>query len=225
MGTPSTPTDDRYHRDDIARHLQFDESMRLTSNWLVHSDSDFCEKLSRTAWKAVAPSFSRISAVAEDTMKSFFEGSFHDGDLFGFSPPCIVIHYNMGTDRKHLLDPLPEDIILFEADDKTARATYREFLELHEKVEVGWVSHLHNNFSLYWINPTTHNREYTASILYGNDNTIWIDSVIGSVFELVDEKDELVDKYVIKFNSFFVVGEPSLNDSTQLFDTKNLSAR
>ena len=229
IGTPST-TEDQKHRKDIARHLQFDEANRLTSNWLVHSDTDFCERLSQSAWKAVAPSFSRISAVAEDTMKSFFAGSLDDhdghGELFGFSTPCIVIHYPMGTHRKHLLDPLAEDIMLFEPDDKTSRKMFREFLETHEKVEVGWVSHLHSNYSLYWTNPTTHEREFTASILYGNDNTIWTDSVIGSNFELVDdEKDEIIAKYEIKFNSFFVVGEPSLKDPIQLFDTKNLSAR
>ena len=226
IGVPmgaTNPSADRFHRDDISRHLQFDESNRLTSNWLVHSDTDHCERLSQAAWKTVAPSFSQISAVAEDTMSSFFGGSGRDrlgGDA------CIVIHYNMGTSRKHLLDPLPEDIILLESDDKAAAATYQEFLEIHEKVEVGWMSHLHSNFSLYWINPSTHEREYTASILYGNDNTVWTDSVIGSVFELVDdEKDVLVSKYVIKFNSFFVVGEPSIAHPIQLFDTKNLSAR
>jgi hypothetical protein len=64
--------------------------------------------------------------------------------------------------------------------------------------------------TLYWIDPTTRERDFISPIVYGNKQTVWLDSEIGSEFELLDDvTNDTVASYIIQHHSFFVVGEPT----------------
>jgi hypothetical protein len=86
---------------------------------------------------------------------------------------------------------------------------YASFLNDRQRAEVGFVSHSHRpNLNIYWINPTDGTHVSVGALVYGERNTVWQVSHLGHHFILVDdESEEVLEKYTIKFHSFFVYGE------------------
>lgn len=75
-----------------------------------------------------------------------------------------------------------------------------------QSVEVGWTSYYNGPLTLYWI-AYDGDRVFTSTIYPGEKGTHWSRSSLGHEFEITDTAtDELVGTYVMKFDSFFVIG-------------------
>ena len=73
-------------------------------------------------------------------------------------------------------------------------------------VEVGWTSFYKGPVRLYWIAPDG-TRLMITTIHPGVSTAYWSDTSLGHKFEITDmATDELVGSYIMKFDSYFVIG-------------------
>jgi hypothetical protein len=78
----------------------------------------------------------------------------------------------------------------------------------HQIVELGWTSHSPADMTLYWLDNETGERVENGKLVYGERNTLWIQSVLGHEFDLLETVSrKVVGEYTAQFDAFHAIGQ------------------
>ena len=177
------------------------EDLRLESNWLIQTNSPLCKSLN------VIDDLSRtydhlreIGTLSEKYASEFFEMDYPSTNV------CILACVDMGVPI-HLVNQIfPERKYVIEEKDYDFKAVTKWFTKQCMRREVGFLSTLDNNVTIYW-RKNSNERVFTGEFEKGERNTAWRTTTIGHIFELVDSvTEELLGSYQILHDSIIRVG-------------------
>ena len=175
---------------------------RLVNNWLVHTNTPLCVKPLDILNKNVAH-LRDIGTLNDAYAHEFFDPEVMKPNVCVLA--CVEIGYPL-----HLVNKIfPQKLYIVENENFEESHLVEWFSEECSRKEIGFVSSHHNVVNLFWLNPETKEKVPVGEVERGEQNTLWQESFIGHEIEAVDsETQELLGKYVIMHDSFFIVGAP-----------------
>ena len=174
--------------------LPLDENQRLIDNWLLYLDTPACATLASEAWAKLTPAFRRLASIPAAVAALYFANSTNTA---AGVEHCVAVHLNRGMQQDYLLHALPKDKLVVAPDADPTE--FEDFLSDRGRVEAGWVSHFEGRtFKIYWTEPVSKKKIFNGELTYGERNTVWLGSVLGHEFEVIDTATkEVVARCVI----------------------------
>jgi hypothetical protein len=176
------------------KELPLDDEKRLADHWLLFPNTDVCKNLISTIISSTYFEFRQIGAVEDSAYDAYFS------DAKVSSCPAVCVE--RGTEPELLPYVMEDKIFLGNGEQE-----FRSFIEGCQKAEAGWVSYLDEVLTLYWIDGKG-KRVQAGTLKKGEKNTVWLQSILGHKFELVDDsRSKLIAEFIIQHHVFNVVGE------------------
>ena len=177
--------------------LPIDESDRLKSHWLLHSNNPTCSSVVRQAWQRDFKF--RTVAAASDNVLSLLV----DKPLALNS--CYVSCIERGTMNTHIQYLIPErstNLIELNEDDRVDWIR-----DTCQAAEMGFLSYLKYDLDINWINPNGE-RLFIAKLEPGERNTFWTQSYLGHEFEITRENTNDVELVVaVEYAGVRIIGD------------------
>ena len=163
--------------------FSFDENDRLTSSHVLFSETG-CD----------IPLIENLNPgiMSSELQKNFgFESITRDD--------CAAVSVIQGA-PKHLLHAvLPQQKF-------NSSTTLREWLDTMLVKERGWISFHDTDMDIFWV-PQDGERRKVAVLRPGESNTVWLNSILGHTFHIVDQRNgELVASTYVEVDGVQIIG-------------------
>jgi hypothetical protein len=187
--------------------LQYDVNNRLSRNSIVYQDTPACRNKIEKEWNNGNPyaDARNLIPMTPSLLKNFV-----DNEVFGDDTSCAAVCVDTGVEESLVPHPMPfmvysETSPLRDAE-KDKKIEMNTWLNKCKGAEVGFISYLPKDATLYWVNLEGERRN-AGTLKWGERYTVWQNTFLGHVYEICDkDSDELIMRYTVVHNAHVVVG-------------------
>lgn len=196
--------------------FNINKESRLLSNLFVHTNTDLCKSIGIADIISHYDHYRDVAVLDTSYSPNFFDGAEAD------SKTCSLACIEIGTPIDLIQHIFPDKKYTIQEETFDKAEVLKWFNEECMQREAGFVSSIDNPVNLFWIDNNTGKRVQTGTVLKGERNTVWQNTIMGHVFEAVDSvTQEVVGNYQILHDSFFRIG-PLTSGLDPTFATNSL---